>query len=429
MRRYIALAIIISAISTSCSDIGFDELCSDVSNEVRTEAPTHISRHQAELIAELFRPHLDGGLSRSEAYTTPESIDCVVEGNDTILYVLNYSEDNGYMIIGTDDTAFPIIGHSAKGNLKIDDIADGHPLHFIIDRYKAYIKKDTHDPAEEQATRWSDIGKPGYKYEIKVITTDPDPGIMKARREYSTGKASVYPYSGINLDCWAQTGGYNVCAPNQAKIGCPALTIGMLLYDTFIRATGNHTRTNPYFGSPDSSDLTNISSITQTAEKLKQVADKIPNYNWGKTKDAESGASFADILSGLKVIGYKQAEIIDYDFELLYSNLSYKENNTSYSRGVIIGAANSKLTSSHIWFCDGYKEQSYKITKTVLGITKSWTEYEDCLYMNWGYGANGGNGWYTASDNIWKSDDNKGDKDLKTQPKMYINLQYYEYPK
>lgn len=141
-------------------------------------------------------------------------------------------------------------------------------------------------------------------------------------------------------------------------------------------------------------------------------------------------------MIGLHKLGYKKAQLVQYDFEKLYENLQFKGidyfgKETTFNRGVLILAYEKNGTGGHIWFCDGYYEQSYTVTKKFIGIkVKSWKEYDDCLYMNWGWGTNGGNGWYSATDNdVWSSLDTKKSYYLKSLPQMFINLSYYEYPR
>ena len=64
-------------------------------------------------------------------------------------------------------------------------------------------------------------------------------------------------------------------APNQACIGCPAISIGMLMYDTSQRLLGNSTSTTPYFYYYDKRDLSAVTDYTDTARKLRQIADRI----------------------------------------------------------------------------------------------------------------------------------------------------------
>lgn len=79
-------------------------------------------------------------------------------------------------------------------------------------------------------------------------------------------------------------------------------------------------------------------------------------------------------------------------------------------------------------FCDGYYEQSYNVTKKFLFVKiKSWKEYDDRLYMNWGWGPNFGNGWYTLEDHQWEALDGKYNHYHK-HIRMYVNLKDYRIP-
>jgi hypothetical protein len=64
---------------------------------------------------------------------------------------------------------------------------------------------------------------------------------------------------------------------------------------------------------------------------------------------------------------------------------------------ILLGAYQGYYYGGHIWIVDGYYEQVWKYTQTkkFLGITvstKTWYEYMDTFYMNWGWNGNG-NGW------------------------------------
>jgi len=55
------------------------------------------------------------------------------------------------------------------------------------------------------------------------------------------------------------------------------------------------------------------------ASMFRDIADSIPNYSWGYYG---SGALPNDITTGLKRLGYKNAQLQWYHFETVYSNLS-----------------------------------------------------------------------------------------------------------
>lgn len=358
-----------------------------------------------------------------------------VEQQDTLLYAVNYKNNEGFIILSGDNSSFPIIAHSDTGNLNFADIPTGSPLHSELAGHIAKAKSNLHNPNRvntEYFNKWKDLGNKDYQYEI--VPNSPTPASeLRGYRDYSTGKESIYPSTGKDLNKWEQAGTFNEFAPNKAAIGCPAVSIGMLLYDCANRIGGNYTHTYPsvLFSAKEADSQNHYGR--EVSSVLKEIADSIPNYKWGQREGVLSGAAPEDIVLGLKKIGFKNAQLVNYNFETLYSNLSFKAKNyfgeeATYYRGVLIGGLHPYEPSGHIWFCDGYYEQAYRVTKKFLFIKiKSWTEYDDRLYMNWGWGPEGGNGWYRATDEHWTSP-NHSTKYFKYEPKMIIGLHEYDRP-
>lgn len=437
MKRFL-LFLLSSTFLFSCSDQEMvDSENLSQKKEIKTNPSVQLSLTQAKAYAGLFHKQLDEKSSpttRSSVYQEPsiQSVDFLIDGKDTLLYAVNYAGNNGYIILAGSNNSFPIIAHSSTGNIDIYNIEDNNPLSLVVKSYKSKIKKElssTTTVPSDYFDEWKDLGKEGYDYEVEPTNNEPLPqAATRARRKNSSGKKSIYPYTGKDLDYWRQKDGYNYYADHQYPIGCPAIAIGMLMYDTSTRLSGNSQSTYPSFYYSDKVD---IKSKTETnlARKLRQIADSIPEYDY---ESGGSGASPDNILIGLHKLGYKKAQLVNYNFETLYKNLSFTGKNyfgkdAVFYRGILI-EANRFDGKGHIWFCDGYYEQAYTVKKKFLGIKiKSWTEYDDRLYMNWGWGPNEGNGWYCATDDIWTSLDNNSQY-FKLAPRMFINLNYYEYP-
>ena len=364
-------------------------------------------------------------------------VDYYVENNDTLLYAVNYKDKKGYVLLSSNNGGFPIIAHSDAGELRFSDIDEGNPLWLVIISEAERIKDQRENPDRanlDYYDDWKDIGNPDYQYEIEPTSEVPS-SRLRAMRKHSTGKRAIYPRTGEKLSHWSQEGNFNAYAPGNTVIGCPAVAIGMLLYDCAHRWGGKlENVTVPQF--PVYADLATLNNEEgkSVSRALRQVADSIPNYDWGTQQEGGSGANSRDILTGLKKLGFQQAELRPYDFETLYQNMSYKDyiygsKLSNVSRGVLIAASHlTDPSAGHIWFCDGYYEQSFKVTKKFLFIKiKSWTEYDDRLYMNWGWGPTGGNGWFTADDNTWTSIKER-ENYFKLYPIMYTNLRYYTSP-
>ena len=448
MKKIIKISCLLFSMALfSCSDNDIEGLTSLKVQAEEQKAPfTKMSKEQATLYASLFSNIDDGEEVNAQQTRSTETervvsdIQYYVQDGDTVIYVFNYGQNQGYLMLGADNSSYPILAQSKEGRLDLNNINNNSFLKVFIESNAQRIKEEIYKPENvntEYYEDWADLGKEGYEYIIEVADDEPSAPVTRGsgRRKTSSGKASIYPYTGKDLDFWCQKGGYNMSAPNLACIGCPAIAIGMLLYDTSERQNGNVSSTVPSFSYMDKSDIQSLTVESSLSQRLREIANKIPNYNWGKTKNAESGASPADIQTGLRSIGFTNATLTDYNFETLYTNLKFKGvnyfgNEQEYTRGILLGAFHTDANGGHIWFCDGYYEQSFKVTKKFIGIkVKSWTEYDDRLYMNWGWGKDNGNGWYAANESVWTTlEGNKQPVYYKRLPKMYINVSTYVRP-
>lgn len=386
-----------------------------------------LNQKQARAYASIFSSYMEGKGSPNEnngksllskkVKAEPE-FDYLIEKGDTLMYALNYKNNGGFILMSGANGAFPIIAHSDEGNIDFDKISKDNPLSRMIHNYKEEVKSILENPTKENIEYnedWKDIGKEGYEYEFELNNTPPASEYVAYGRRHSTGKATIFPYTGKDLDVWDQDN-YSQHA-KSGLIGCPAVAISMLLYDVNNRMLGNNTATTPNFDIYD----TNISNAESVSRRMRQIADLIPNYQWNINSSRESGATPDDILIGLKNIGFKKAEKHPINIDVLYNNMKYKGigyggTELEFTRGVLL--AGYDQYGGHIWFCDGYYEASYIVTKRFLGIrVKRWTEYEDKLYMNWGWGINGGNGWFTIGKH-------KKNHNLM----MFVNLKEYVQP-
>lgn len=64
------------------------------------------------------------------------------------------------------------------------------------------------------------FGKDGYEYEVELSDDEPKPESSQtrsSRRKDSSGKKSIYPYTGKDLNYWCQEGGYNFYAKTSTQ--------------------------------------------------------------------------------------------------------------------------------------------------------------------------------------------------------------------
>ncbi len=376
----------------------------------QTQATFGVTNDKACALADLFstqRVQLPQESTNKSATASVDmtSVSYYVDNGDTLLFAFNYGDGAGYTIIGGSLGTFPIIAQSDAGSIDFDNLQEGDPFYFYIRSVAEQIKVSLTTPTDTAyAALWADIDNDEYTYDIQLINSPEiiNNSVNKSRTTTPSNKASIYPHTGMALKNWNQSGDYNSAAPNEACIGCPAVAIGMLLFDVNNRTDGINEGTTPYF--PYS--YQNASYAKSVSSNLKKIANKIPNYKWGTGKGKPSGATGADIVRGLKNIGFPNARMNDFNFEEAYQSMckdgkDYFGKDCTYHRGILIAGQSS--SGGHIWFCDGYYEQSLQITKTRKRLFRKkvtkWIEYENRLYMNWGWGGNQ-NGWFAADASV-----------------------------
>nr|MBP6385407.1 C10 family peptidase [Pseudarcicella sp.] len=265
------------------------------------------------------------------------------------------------------------------------------------------------DTADHYYKLWKDVGSDSCSLKIefskpRLSKTKNNPS---ERRRNTLNRPTIYPLKTIDLH-WGQGTGYNYYSPGYPwtdnAAGCPAVAIGMLNYYHFFPYKYN------YYYMPNTLEISEnvfFNGPNQIAEMFRDIADSIPNYVWGSQYSGGSGAIPEDILTGIKRLGYKNAIFSDYNIETVYNNL--------LNHRPVLLAGFRNYGGGHIWFCDGFYEAKFTITKTTNYLfwcsVEKWDEYEDFLYMNWGWDGKENN-WFAASDF----------KEYGIQKKMFTDL-------
>lgn len=389
----------ITLASTSCSDRDAQGMLGPICPQPtdKKNASTKATPNQATAIANLFasiREDMTDANKSTEAKDLSTTVSYYIDNGDTLLYAFNYGEDDGYIIVSADLSHFPIVAKADSGRIDFSIIDESDPFSLHIQQLADNIRNDLTLSAQDTTytALWADISKPEFDYEISLLTEDK-PTTNKATR-VPTGKTKIFPMIGIALASWGQYGDYDSAA-KAGHIGCPAMAIGMLLYDVQHREFGNWAVTNPSFHVDDRY----MDRAKQVSKNLRIIADLIPNYQWDKNKNHSSGVSNEnDILQGLRNIGFTTAKVAPFNAETAYKELCtaaqyYMGVQQMGRRGILLCGYDIER-GGHIWFCDGYWEMSYKVTKRRgKKIVSTWNEYANFFYMNWGWGGKE-NGWY-----------------------------------
>lgn len=175
-----------------------------------------------------------------------------VEGGDTLLFAFNYGDQEGYMVVSADLSRFPIVAKADAGSVDFEDMDSADPFSAYVANLAADIRESlaSDDRDTAYANLWADILNPEYEYVVTMPEEEAaQEGANKAART-PTGRATISPHISIALSSWKQSGLYNSEAGSGA-IGCPAMAIGMLLYDVGNRGDLGIIATNPKFDYSD----------------------------------------------------------------------------------------------------------------------------------------------------------------------------------
>jgi hypothetical protein len=324
--------------------------------------------------------------TRSTESTQSCEIETIInKDNVPVMYVVNFGSDQGYMLLSADkESKSSLIAFDIKGKLDLDEMNPNSPMGLMIDEQREKITKDIDKKInvdDEKYSMWESLGKESDGEEIEIeLIVDNAATTTKGTHKGSWGLTPIGPWGTVQNCLWGQANGYNANAlhPNSDLAGCPAVAVGLLCRVWSYPSN----RGFEYAAMPNS--LAPTTASNPISRMFRAIADVIPGYSWGTAASGGSGASEAGILTGLRTLGYNSAKSGAYDFNTVYANID-----DWYP--VLLGGFSS--ADGHIWIADGYSETTWKVTRKFLGIkVKTWYEYSDHIYMNWGwYGSS--NGW------------------------------------
>jgi hypothetical protein len=463
MKKVLLLAIIILVVAcTKENDL--------VDNQIKSESETELTDTELKVLYQMRNENnkvgleeatkfandviafLDGdavvksGVSRSISSITPvrwESKSVTVKSTesstieipDTVAYIFNFGEDDGYAIISA-DTRIDASILAYAGNGSLDEGTDNPGLGLFLEGTEDYILQSIVEAEQRKDSLINDIitkldgGNDSETKSASILLTYL-PRITSTTKNLGT-TAIVTPLSPVE---WGQGNGDNEpfwrnvrnknCSSGTSPAGCVAIATAHIMsywkYPTSIDGKSfNWSELNQYTGSVSFSrrdryknwlnDIGHAPSTVQTqaANLIECIGSKVKmSYGCGS-----SSADSDDAIKYLKNLGYKAGSKSDYSYNTIKSSLNSKR--PVYIRGNSSRTAHKFLgivlwytySGGHAWVVDGYLEQKQQITVTVelvnrlTGQVKSKTalttySYTNYLHNNWGqHGRN--NGYYVA---------------------------------
>lgn len=369
---------------------------------------------------------------------------------DTLLYVFNYANDGGYVVIPTNNVNGQIVAYVEQGNFNIQDTLDNELskmlVHLMINNqlranalYEAALVQ-TKNPFGTMET--IPIGPMCKSSEPVYNPVFPAPGPPgpggNSDIDYATRygcyrpvnqfaePTTVYNKTPLLTTNWNQGSPYN----NQAKIietkrawaGCVAIAASQIMayhaHPTIYPSTIVNTLVPSNFHSYSGKN-TSLISLRKIKDFTKEgsfaakdhlsrfiaIVGYMLNNGWGLDG---TGAFSGDIPALLYALGYNMSSLVDYDIITVKNSLN--QNKPLYIRGTSHESSTVK-GGGHAWVLDGYKTIKWRVDRYAILFDEKGkfmkTKYvstgfadEEFLHCNFGWGGSS-NGYY--SDGIFNT--------------------------
>lgn len=339
---------------------------------------------------------------------------------DTLLYIVNFKDSEGYVLVHSQDSIGSILAYVEEGHLApTDDIDPESGFSFFLDRLQ-YLRPDPLNPFPDDSTN---LHGPD-----PVNPFNPDPPIPEEIGNWRVD--SIIPY--LVQTKWGQKTPYSdFCFTNtgaQALAGCvPVALAQVVAFHQFPSSACGHT----YYWS----DILSGTS-PQTSTGRTSVAHLVHDIGVlaGTTYGVESsGTTESGKANCLNALGYHYS----------YSPYSFSTCMQEFASGrpVVIGGYDSQLHNyaGHCWVVDGglirgYYEPRASLEGEGTGTVMVRSDEQLLIHCNWG--ADGKYNGYFLSDNFELAnkvlDDNLGEPtDSVTENynfDFYIRIFHEIYP-
>lgn len=325
------------------------------------------------------------------------------DDNEVGVYVINFDDNKGFMILSDDKRTEPIIALSSEGNFDTSKPIDNPNLYPILANAETMLRnsRDNNKPRtdrlvdghtgkmEEEIVRYQDW-KLDYNYEPLV--------------QVEWGQE--YPYN-LKIDTIVTSKGKRKPAP----VGCVATAVAQIMsyhrkpslnWDLIIKNLYNvwayKYDTSNFLNNEEKEYIeNNISTLFKDLGKPENLEMK-----YGEQSSTQS----EKVPRTFRNYGYNCGDLIDYNFSLVKNEIANK-------RPVYISAVDIKKTEKkyflfewlgtkkishkgHAWVLDGVKRlkrKGYRVTEWGGVTVYEWEEYQEFVHCNLGWNGSG-NGYY-----------------------------------
>lgn len=309
----------------------------------------------------------------------------IVDLPDTMMYVVNFADSAGFVIVSADTRAGTVLACVEKGNFNFNDSIGNKGLNFFMARLKKHL-----------------IGV----FSDSISHPDPSP--------HDPPFIIDSLISPLLVTKWGQNDPYNMYCPVKndtiCPTGCVATAIAQLAtYHEHPDSCREHVY--DWFWMKLMPVPTYDEAKKSTARLMRDIGD-ITNTDY---QPKESGCDNSRIAPCLSFLGYNHA-FGNYDFGTCYNEL---ENN----RPVLVYGIDS-VNGGHIWVIDGILIQSHHVLVGFGNSTIGRIHIQRLVHCNWGFNGNF-NGYFLSdvfdtSKRVRESDVTRGNYSVGVR--MWYNI-------
>lgn len=367
-----------------------------------------VSLKEAEQVARAFY-HQTANAFRNTDWSDI-NLSCVVNPNDCgakyNLYVFDVNGDEGYLVVASNNQITPVLAYSFECAFNMNNMSPGQAAY--LDYYSEsndYADKNETEFAAKMQAEWADL-----------LAYSPE---MRATRDLITSPILLdgivweqgYPF---NQGCPADSDGDH----GHVYVGCvatatchvmkywnwPATGVGSKTHSSWANGGyGNITinfanQTYDWYSMPD--DPSGVNS--EVSKICYHVGVGVSMY-WG----ADGSGSQTNLVKEALKNYFKYSSEVAYKSKYSYSDPNWNallKNQIDSKYPMVYGGSSSN--SGHAWNCDGYQING--------------PEYK--FHMNWGWGAYGGNGFYTLDNLISTATVGGAENNFNQGQEVVINI-------
>ena len=382
---------------------------SDTPESQEHSVPTRSVDEAIGIAAEWFRMETPTRSEDAKSIANVEYLTAVRPGSaasDTLLYLINYTGERGFAIVGAPVTSDNIYAFSEKGSISLADTVSNKGFASFIHATGAAVYASMAESVSE----------------TRVSIIDPGIGINPPSTTYSKLIREAKPMLPESVANWTQEYPYNQCAPYikgvQGVTGCVPLAVGQVL--SYYRAPSHISGTKIDWDEiVEGNNTLKISALLEELASSEFLDAKYCNKKDDKDNiigvDASLRESYSiNIKPTFVSLGFGTAYCFD---DTPFSYAPYREQILGFMDGSIsdLGCRKAPVIicsnlydvkdpdgepGHHAYVVDGYQEIGHYSSIIEGNPLMSTSFYLHCIWGDARPGANGYYKYYSDSDEI-----------------------------